>query len=124
MGPGYETVMDPATVVWGALATCLALTVFHRIDYAQKAWSIMQAVLGSGMLGLMGLAFLPFRVDKWAAMTGFVLSYACLFVMMASSITFLLWPVIGNTVCFLVALLLHGLLASGKGDRTDHCPTG
>ena len=104
----YLRVARGLTVVWGVLATCLALGVFHRIDYAQKAWSIMQAVLGSGMLGLMGLAFLPFRVNKWAAGVAFVGSFLLVLgLKIEGSLIWLVLPLIGNAVAFFGALLLH-----------------
>jgi len=104
----YLAVARGLTVVWGVLATCLALGVFHRIDYAQKAWSIMQGVLGSGMLGLMGLAFLPFRVNKWAAGIAFVVSFGLvLWLKIEGSLIWLVLPLIGNAVAFFGALGLH-----------------
>lgn len=111
----YLWVARGLTVLWGLLATCLALEIFHRIDYAQKAWSIMQAVLGSGMLGLMGLAFLPFRVDKWAAGIAFIGSFALvLYLKIQGDLIWLVLPVIGNAVAFFGALALHWVF---KGRR-------
>ena len=106
------------TVVWGASATCLALGVFHRIDYAQKAWSIMQAVLGSGMLGLMALAFLPFRVDRWAAGIAFVASFVLVLCLkIEGSLIWLVLPVIGNLTCFLGALGLNAVMGRRESQR-------
>jgi glucan phosphoethanolaminetransferase (alkaline phosphatase superfamily) len=85
-----------------------------------------------GILGLMALAFLPWRIDYRAALAGFVAAYASLFLMMfflqikphialanltdkdlpagTAGINFLLWPVITNLVCVGVALLLNAFL--------------
>ena len=101
------------TVVWGALAMVMAL-LFMEAQYAQIVWGKLMGISTNGILGLMALAFLPWRVNKWAAMVGFAFSYVCLFVMMGSGINFLLWPVIGNTACFLVALFLHPLFAAAE----------
>ena len=114
----YLRVARGLTIVWGLAATVLALRIFHRIDYAQKAWSIMQAVLGSGMLGLMGLAFLPFRVDKWAAAIAFVGSFALvLYLKIRGELIWLVLPVIGNAVAFFGALLLHAAFRKLRRDE-------
>jgi solute:Na+ symporter, SSS family len=103
------------TVVWGIATVVLALS-FMEIQYAQIAWGKVMGISTNGVLGLMALAFLPFRINKWAALAGFVASYACLFAMMSSDIIFLLWPVIGNLVCFFVALFLNPLFSGTKGE--------
>jgi SSS family solute:Na+ symporter len=109
------------TVLWGVSATCIALLVFHRIEYAQKTWSVMQAVLGSGMLGLMGLAFLPFRVDKWAAGIAFAVSFVLVtWLKVQGDLIWLVLPIIGNGVAFFGALLLHGALGAAR--RAFHAP--
>ena len=100
------------TVLWGVLAVVCGL-MCTRIQYAQIVWGKLMAVGTNGVLGLMALAFLPFRVNKWAAICGFVFSWVCLFVAMRSGINYLLWPVICNPACFLFALALHPLFSSG-----------
>ena len=115
------------TVLWGMLAIGMAM-LFIKATYAQIIWGKLMGILTNGMLGLMALAFLPFRVDKWAAGIGFAVSWAALFVMIAHSfdfppftwmaphvpqINYLLWPVIGNTLCFVVALVLNPLFSRG-----------
>ena len=102
------------TVLWGLLATVMAL-MFMQVQYAQIVWGKLMGISTNGILGLMALAFLPFRVNKWAAMAGFVFSYFCLFVMINIGVNFLLWPVIGNLLCFFVALFLHPLFSTGEG---------
>jgi SSS family transporter len=108
------------TVVWGILAIVMALLLI-RIQYAQIVWGKVMGITTNGILGLMALAFLPFRINKWAALAGFVVAYAALFVMMSAGVIFLLWPVVGNALCFFVALFLHPLYATrdsaGKNDR-------
>ena len=103
------------TIFWGAFAIVMALA-FMKIQYAQIVWGKIMGISTNGILGLMALAFLPIRINKWSAMTGFVLSYAALFLMMGTGINFLLWPVIGNLVCFLAGLLLNPLY-SGSAVR-------
>ncbi len=102
------------TLLWGVLAVVMGL-LFMQVEYAQIVWGKVMGISTNGMLGLMGLAFLPFRIHKWAAIAGFVVAYICLFVLMfATSVNFLLWPVIGNSVCFVVALAVNYLAAPGE----------
>ena len=103
------------TVAWGILAILMGLALMD-IEYAQIVWGKVMAITTNGILGLMALAFLPFRVKPWAAAAGFIVSTICLCVLvLGSSVNFLLWPVIGNSVCFLVALLAHGVLREPAG---------
>ena len=101
------------TVLWGVLAICAGLMCI-RIQYAQIVWGKLMAVGTNGVLGLMALAFLPFRVNKWAAIAGFAFSWLCLFVAMYSGINYLLWPVICNPACFLFALAVNPLFSPGE----------
>jgi SSS family solute:Na+ symporter len=122
------------TLVWGLLATLMALS-FMDIKYAQHVWSKIMGISTNGVLGLMALAFLPWRVNRWAAVVGFLTSYLTLFTIMwflqvkgglaftyplpaGTGIHFLLWPVIGNVVCFGVALLADALLRRSGRART------
>ena len=107
----YLWVARGLTVLWGILATVLALGFFHRIEYAQKAWSVMMAVLCNGMLGLMLLAFLPFRVNKWCAGIAFVFSFILILCLkLGTPLIWLVLPIIGNAVVFFGALFLHAAL--------------
>ena len=108
------------TVFWGIAAVCMALA-FMKIRYAQIVWGKVMGISTNGMLGLMALAFLPIRINKWAAGAGFATSYAVLFVLMGTGVNFLLWPVIGNLTCFFVGLFLNPLFTSAE--RTDR-PSG
>ncbi len=101
------------TVAWGALAVALAL-LFTRAGYAQVLWGKAMGVATNGMLGLLALALLPIRINKWAAATGVVSAYVVLFVMMIAGVNFLLWPVFGNLVCFFVALFLNPLYRASE----------
>jgi len=98
------------TILWGALAVVMGL-LFMEVEYALVVWGKVMGISTNGILALMALAFLPFRVSKWAAIAGFGVGYACLFTLMyATKINFLLWPVIGNVTSFLAALLVHWLI--------------
>ena len=109
----YLVLARSLTFLWGILATTMALACMLYLKKAQVFWSKWMAISCNGVLGLMALAFLPFRVNKWAAVIGFAVSYAVLFyVQFGTDINFLLRPVIGNLVCFFVALLLHAMFAS------------
>ncbi|HRR80160.1 MAG TPA: sodium/solute symporter [Planctomycetota bacterium] len=112
----YLHVAKGLTWAWGLLATLMALS-FMQITQAQDVWAKIMGISTNGVLGLMALAFLPWRVHWVAAIAGFVLSYVCLFFMMRSSLTFLLWPVVGNTACFLIALAVEAVIRLGAGRR-------
>ena len=117
----YLSVARWLTLVWGALATAMAI-MFINIQYAQIVWGKIMATSTNGVLGLMALAFLKRRVHWVSAVVGFGVSYLVLFAMMwfvqieptfaitypvrGSTLNFLLWPVVGNLVCFGVALLV------------------
>lgn len=105
------------TVIWGGLAILLAL-VFIRTSYAQVLWGKTMGIVTNGMLGLLVLALLPVKINKWAAGAGMVAAYAALFAMMASNINYLLWPVIGNTLCFFVGLFLSPLFEAAEAATT------
>ncbi len=106
------------TLFWGAAAVVMALA-FMKIRYAQIVWGKVMGISTNGMLGLMALAFLPIRINKWAAGAGFVSSYAALFLMMAGGVNFLLWPVVGNLVCFFVGLFLNPLFSAADPPKTE-----
>ena len=97
------------TYGWGLLSILLALA-FVKASYAQVLWGKLMGLCTNGVLGILVLALLPIRINKWAAGAGIVTGYAALFLMIRNNVNFLLWPVIGNLVCFFVALLLSRLL--------------
>jgi membrane glycosyltransferase len=80
----------------------------------QVVFNTVMGVLTNGVLALMVLAFLPIKVNKWAAIIGFAASYVCLSFLMgrptaiwgedASKVSFLMRPIICNPVCVIVAL--------------------
>ncbi|MFW6162253.1 MAG: sodium:solute symporter [Planctomycetota bacterium] len=134
-GPGDRHYLNAArwlTVVWGVLCTVMAI-LFINIQTAQIVWGKIMGISTNGVLGLMALAFLPRKVNKWAAATGFITSYLVLFAMMwciqikpefaftypvqGAKINFLLWPVIGNLWCFLVGLGVDALLPKRAGEQ-------
>ncbi|MFW6107223.1 MAG: sodium:solute symporter [bacterium] len=123
------------TVVWGVLATVMAI-LFINIEYAQIVWGKIMGISTNGVLGLMALAFLPWRVHRWAAVLGFAFSYLVLFAMMwcvqvtphfaitfpvlvkpGHGLVFLLWPVVGNIACFGAALALDLVLGGPREAR-------
>lgn len=108
-------------LVWGALMILTGL-LFMEVQYAQIVWGKLMGFCTNGVLGLMLLAFLPWRVDWRASAAGFVLSYVCLVLAVRGGINFLLWPVIGNTVCFLAALLFNWMWRGGAGRRNSKIP--
>lgn len=112
------------SLVWGILmvGTALLFMVMH-LEQAQKTWSKVMAISTCGILGLMALAFLSWRIRWWAALAGIGSSYAVLALLIwfvqvkpspalvfpvpdNSGVHFLLWPVVTNLVCFGVALVL------------------
>jgi SSS family solute:Na+ symporter len=120
------------TLVWGALGIVMAF-LLKDTRYALIVWGKLMAICTNGVLGMMALAFLPFRVRTASAVTGFAASAVALAIMMpwnldlpvlkaitdglpflrpaaGFEINFLLWPVVGNTVCFLTALLVNRCL--------------
>jgi hypothetical protein len=121
------------SLAWGILIIIMAV-LFMRIASAQVVWSKVMAVSTCGILALMALAFLPIRIHYSAAIIGFVAGYVALFLMMFfvqvrpdftfvnafpegvakdTGINFLLWPVIGNLVCFFVALGVSAMTLKG-----------
>jgi len=105
------------TILWGVLATVMALA-FMKIEYVQIVWGKLMGFSTNGILGLMALTFLRRRVRWWAVLGGFVTSYLWLYVMVRHEINYLLWPVVGNVVCFVTAWLLNQM-ASVKGRGAD-----
>ncbi len=131
--PGDHHYLNAArwlTILWGVLCTVMAI-LFINITTAQIVWGKIMGISTNGVLGLMALAFLPRKVNKWAAGIGFVTSYLVLFAMMwfiqisptfavtypvtGGKISFLLWPVIGNLWCFGVGFLLSLVLPRPAG---------
>ncbi len=98
------------TLLWGALHILIAL-LFMEIAFAQIVWQKLMGICTNGILGLLVLALLPWRLRPAAVVTGFVLSYEVLAILIYFDdvICFLLWPIIGNTTCVLGALVFHWL---------------
>jgi hypothetical protein len=109
------------TYGWGLLSILLALA-FVQASYAQILWGKLMGLCTSGVLAIQVLALLPVRINKWAVGAGVVTGYGALFLMIRNNVNFLLWPVIGNLVCFLVALLgsrLRNTAAGSEPNRPD-----
>ena len=108
----YLRVARGLTIFFGLAATVLAIG-FRHIEYAQKFWSVMMAVMCNGILGLMALAFVPFKVDKWCAAIAFVVSQALiLYLKLATPLIWLVLPVIGNAVVFFGSLMLQAMFVA------------
>jgi len=105
----YLSIARRLTFLWGAAATFMALT-FIGVEYIQWAWTKVMGISTNGILGLMVLAFLPLKINRWAAIIGFVACYVSLALMWLAGVNALLWPVIGNIVCFGVALLVNAFI--------------
>ncbi|NLF19598.1 MAG: hypothetical protein GX595_20400, partial [Lentisphaerae bacterium] len=118
----YVFLAKSLTVLWGALTIVMAV-LFMRITLAQVVWSKVMAISTCGILGLMALAFLPWKVNRWAGITGVLVSYVVLILLTfflqikpgvalvypipsGSGVNFLLWPVITNLVSFVVGLAI------------------
>lgn len=128
----YLVVAKSLACVWG-VCTIVAALLFMHIASAQIVWSKVMAVSTCGILGLMVLAFLPRRINPWAALVGFGAGYLSLFAMMFclqiaprvafvyplpkdSGVNFLLWPVVTNLLCFGVALVVDLLFPRKEKD--------
>ena len=109
------------TIFLGTFTVLAALSFMSEDSEMQIVFNRVMSILTNGVLGLMALAFLPFRINKWAAVIGFVTSYVVLFYLMygpqqilgfaeGERVSFLVRPVVCNPVCFFVALGLHALM--------------
>lgn len=106
----YLLVARFMTLFWGLLSIGMAL-YFIRSEYAQVAWNKAMGISTNGILALMVLSLLPTRISWEAALIGFLSSYGVLaYVMLKTKLNFLLWTVVGNTSCFVIAIALHHLL--------------
>ncbi|MBM4039944.1 MAG: hypothetical protein FJ290_15685, partial [Planctomycetes bacterium] len=114
----YLAVAKGLTWAWGVLATLMAIS-FMEITRAQDLWMKIMGTATNGVLGLMALAFLPWRVHRAAAVIGFLVSYMALFLAMGSGLTGLLWCVVGNATCFGVALLADAAFRGCGARRTE-----
>jgi len=112
------------TVILGVFTIFAALSFTKEKAGMQVVFNTVMGVLTNGVLGLMVLAFLPIRVNKWAAIIGFAASYVCLSFLMgkptaiwgadAAKVSFLLRPVICNPVCVIVALAVNCAFPKGE----------
>jgi SSS family transporter len=110
------------SLVWGVLTVIMAILML-RISLAQIVWSKIMAVSTCGILGLMALAFLPWKINRWAAIIGVLCSWICLALFMLflqvrpqvalvypipkdAGVNFLLWPVVCNLISFGLGLAI------------------
>ena len=122
----YLKVARWLTVLWGAFATVMAILMMN-IQTVQIVWGKVMGISTNGVLGLMALTFLKKPVRGLAAFLGFLSGYVALVAMMCfiqakpgfaitypvaagATLSYLLWPVVGNTVCFLVGWGVDRLL--------------
>lgn len=97
------------TWFWGLAAIGVAFYL-QRIESALIVWQTIMGVATNGVLGMMMLAFLPWKIRKEPAIAGFVLSYLVLYWMKyraAEPMVWLLYTVLGNLSCFVIALLVQ-----------------
>jgi len=106
------------TLLWGVLAVELGI-LFMNIEYAVPVWWKIMGISTNGILGLLVLAFLPIRTRWWAIVGAFAATYICLFTMMQGGIVHLLWPVVGNLVFVLTAILLNQIAPAGRTPRRE-----
>ncbi len=98
------------TVIFGVLITAVAFG-FRNIQYAQVIWPLVLGVCTNGLVGLLGLVLWPKPVNKWGVIIGFAASYAVFFwCMFATDVNYLLWPIFGNAVCFLVGIAVSRII--------------
>jgi len=116
----YLRVARWLTILWGVLAVLMAVA-FKNVQYAQDTWSKVMSFSTTGVLALMALAFLPVRIRPWPAIIGWAAAAASVAVMsFCTTIHFLLFPVIGNILGFLVALALNAIMAMVEGRGPFH----
>ena len=113
------------TIILGVITVGAALSFMKEDTGMQIVFNRVMSILTNGVLGLMFLAFLPIRVNKWAAAIGFLTSYACLLFLMygdqqilgfaeGEKVSFLVRPVVCNPVCVIVALLVNAVMPKEK----------
>jgi solute:Na+ symporter, SSS family len=112
----YLRMARALTLVWGAIAIGVAMFFAAKGQSAQDMWSKTMSFSTTGVLALMALAFLPIRVRPLPAILGFAAAAVTVFgLAYATTVHFLLYPVIGNTVGFVVAFLVNTIVAWAKG---------
>jgi SSS family transporter len=117
----YLWVIRGLTVVSGLAAMGMAVVFWRLGKDAQDMWSMVMSFTTTGVLALMALAFLPIRIRPAAAVIGWLSSaIAIWFLTKRTDVHFLLYPVIGNVVGFVVALLAQMVLAGVQGRTLLH----
>jgi len=101
------------TLVWGVATVVMALQM-QGMKSALDTWIMIMAVTTNGVLGLMAMAFLPFKVRRWPAILGFLASNAAVFglkYLPAHPPHGLVLTVIASPTCFIVGLLANAVAA-------------
>ncbi|MBI5832616.1 MAG: sodium/solute symporter [Armatimonadetes bacterium] len=108
---------------WGVVHILLAWWFAHSSDDVVRLWNKLMGIAANGVLGLMALAFVKRRIQPAAAMIGFGVSYLVLWWLLVhdKQVTFLLRPVICNTVCFVVGYVVSCLMDLGR-PKTSESP--
>ena len=106
----YLRVAKGLTLFWGIATIVMAISL-RGTSSALEVWLKIMGVATNGVLGMMLLAFLPWKIHRVPAIVGFVASYFVLFYLMwwqpDPKLVYLLWTVIGNLSCFFIALLVQ-----------------
>lgn len=104
----YLRIAKGLTLFWGIASIVMAL-MLQGTSSALVVWLKIMGIATNGVLGMMLLAFLPWRIHHVPAALGFGASYVVLLYMMfwpgEQKLVYLLWTVIGNLSCFVIALL-------------------
>jgi len=112
----YLSVARWLTLLWGAIAIGMAIFFGLKGKSAQDMWSQTMSFSTTGVLALMALAFLPIRIRPAAAIIGFIAAAASVFYMKsATHVHFLMYPVIGNTLGFVVSLIVNSAMVLAQG---------
>ncbi len=106
---------------WGVIHILLAWWFTQSSDDVVRIWNKLMGIAANGVLGLMALAFIRRRIQPIAAIVGFAVSYLTLWWLLShdKQVTFLLRPVICNSVCFLVGLVTSAVIDVVRGRRTE-----
>jgi len=113
----YLGVSRALTVVIGVAAVGVALYCNRVGETGQLMWTKIMGYTTAGVLALMALAFLPIRIRPAAAVAGWVTAIGLVWYLSTFKVVHaLLWPVIGNTAGFVVALVLNTLLVALSGE--------
>ncbi len=116
----YLKVARWLTVVWGIVSIGVGILLWRVGKSGQDMWTNVMAFTTTGVLALMALAFLPIRIRPAAALAGFGAAAATIYYLfVATHVSFLLRPVLGNVVGFVVALAVNSVMVLLQGHRLN-----